>query len=387
MANFPLCCVCNEPITLLDNLSNIKGKPAHTKCVKNRRGFKSHPLDPETDHLKEQTWQEKLYSLFVNRKDDYAQQTKNGKYIRSEQPLTPEVLQRHLKGEITVAAYQLNKENKVKELTFDIDPEHNQDPLGTAKKLVNACLEKKRFYPKSVWLEASRYPDPSYHVRILFSIPVLASVARWIGIKLLTFADVNPNTIELFPKQKEIDPDGFGNCIKLPLGLHQREKKWSKFLDLETLQPLPKEAILEAEGVSFSEKDLEKIVQLAEAPPQIQIKLCKTVYKQSKNIRPCIIEALKTDLRGSQEHHKMRLAIATEYLAANYSLEEIRDLFSSQLDYDEKESTTQIEYAKKRGHKPFKCAKIKTLGFCIGEACPIFRRTKRTFERAVEALL
>lgn len=328
-----------------------------------------------------------LQRLFVNRKDTYAKQTIDNQYIREKKPLTLKVLQQHLKGEITVAAYQLSKENKVKELVFDIDPEHNSDPLGTAKKLVEACLEKKHFYRNSVWLEASRYPDPSYHVRVLFSIPVLANVARWIGTKLLTFADINPNTVELFPKQKKIDSDGFGNCIKLPLGFHQEEKKWSKFLNLETLQPLPKEAILDAEGVFFSEKDLAKIVQLAEAPPAIQVKLCKTVYKRSKKIRPCILEALKTDLRKTKEHHLMRLAIATEYLAADHPLEEVRNLFSSQLDYNEKETTKQIEYAKKRGYKPFKCSKIKTLGFCISEACPIFRRTKRTFEREVEALI
>jgi len=337
---------------------------------------------PETSEIAEA-----LEILFVNRKDTYAEQTRDNQYIRQNKPLTLEVLQQHLTGEITVAAYQLSKENKVKELAFDIDPEHNLNPLATAKKLVKTCLEKKRFYPNSVWLEASRYPDPSYHVRILFSIPVPACVARWIGTKLLMFADINPNTIELFPKQTKIDPDGFGNCIKLPLGIHQEEKKWSKFLDLKTLQPLPKKAILYAGGVSFSEKDLAKIVQLAEAPPAIQIKLSKTVYKRSKKIRPCILEALKADLRKTQGHHLMRLAIATEYLAADYPVEEIRDLFSSQLDYDPKKTMTQIEHAKKKGYKPFKCSKIKTLGFCIGEACPIYRRTQRNFEREVEALL
>jgi len=172
----------------------------------------------------------------------------------------------------------------------------------------------------------------------------------------------------------------------LPLGFHRVEKKWSKFLDLETFEPLPKTSLLDAEGVSFSEEDIEKIEQLAEAPPQIQTKLSKTVYKSSRKIRPCILEALKTDLRKTKEHHLMRLAIATEYLAANSSVEEIRDLFKTQMDYDQREATRQIEHAKKKGYKPFKCSKIKSLGFCIGEACPIFRRTKRDFEREVEAL-
>ena len=282
---------------------------------------------------------------------------------------------------------QLDKENKVKELVFDIDPEHNSDPLETAQKLVAASLEKKRFYKNAVWLEASRYPDPSYHVRLLFSIPIPAAAARWIGAKILTFVDVNPSTVELFPKQEKIDENGFGNCIKLPLGFHQKERKWSRFLNLETLQPLPNETILEAAGASFSEKDLEKIVELALAPPQIQTKHCKTVYKKSKRIRPCIIEALKADLRKTQEHHLMRLAIATEYLANKYSVDDVTELFKTQLDFDAKKTKKQLEHAEKRGYKPFKCSKIKTLGFCIGEACPIFRRVKQVFEREVEALL
>jgi hypothetical protein len=327
-----------------------------------------------------------LDRLFVNRHGSYALQQPDGQYYRVDAPLTLKVLGRDLRGELTVGVYQLGKDNTVKWLCFDIDPEHNPDPSETAKKLVQACLENKRFYPNSVWLEASRYPDPSFHVWVLFSIPVKAKVAKWLGAQIIKFAEVNPKQLELFPKQTEIDSEGFGNLVKLPLGFHRVEKKWSKLLDLETFEPLPKTALFDARGVSFSEEDLEKIEQLAEAPPQIQTKLSKTVYKSSRKIRPCILEALKTDLRKTKEHHLMRLAIATEYLAANFSVEEIRDLFKTQKDYDEKEATRQIRHAKKKGYKPFKCSKIKSLGFCIGEACPIFRRTKRTFEREVEAL-
>jgi len=327
-----------------------------------------------------------LDQLFVNRHDSYAVQQSDGQYYRVDAPLTLELLERHLRGELTVGVYQLSKDGMVKWLCFDIDPEHNPKPPETARKLVQTCLENKRFYPNSVWLEASRHPDPSFHVWVLFSVPVNAKVAKWLGVKVITFADVNPKQLEVFPKQTEIGSDGFGNLVKLPLGFHQVEKKWSKFLNLETFEPLPREALFDVEGVSFSEEDLEKIVQLAEAPPQVQVKLCKTVYKSSRKIRPCIIEALKTDLRGSKEHHRMRLAIATEYLAAKFPVDQICSLFESQSDYSEKRTRQQIEHAKMKEYKRFKCSTIKSLGFCIGEACPIFRRTKRVFEGAVEAL-
>jgi len=327
-----------------------------------------------------------LDKLFVNRHDSYALQQRDGQYYRVDSPLMLELLERHLRGEPTVGVYQLSEDNMVKWLCFDIDPEHNPNPPETASKLVQTCLENKRFYPKSLWLEASRHPDPSFHVWVLFSVPVNAKVAKWLGVKIMALADVNPKQLELFPKQTEIGSEGFGSLVKLPLGFHQVEKKWSEFLNLETFEPLPKKAILEAEGVSFSQEDLEKIVQLAEAPPQVQVKLCKTVYKSSQKIRPCIIEALKIDLRGSKEHHRMRLAIAIEYLAAKFPVDQICFLFKSQKDFSEEKARYQIEHAKKKGYKPFKCSKIKSLGFCIGEACPIFRKTKRAFEREVEAL-
>jgi hypothetical protein len=31
---YPICLICHEPIPLLQNLSNIEGRPAHKQCVK-----------------------------------------------------------------------------------------------------------------------------------------------------------------------------------------------------------------------------------------------------------------------------------------------------------------------------------------------------------------
>jgi len=297
------------------------------------------------------------------------------------------VLEKHLKGEVTLGTYQLDKCNKVKWLVFDVDPEHVDKPKETANALVTACISNTRFPKRSVLLEASRYPDFSFHIWILFLNPIPAKAAKWLGVKILEFSNINPKDVELFPKQVEIGSDGFGNCVKLPLGLHRAAKKWSQFLNLETWKPLQKNSISDAYGCSFAMEDLDKIVQLAEAPPQVQAKLCKTVYKATKKIRPCIIEALKTDLRGKTEHHRMRLAIAIEHLNASFSFEEVNALFKFQKDYNEKETRYQVEHAAKRGYKPFKCSNIRELGFCIGGSCPIFRRAKKQFEAKVEALL
>jgi hypothetical protein len=215
-----------------------------------------------------------LHSLFVARGDCYAVQLDKGGYVKVEEPLTIEVLTRHLRGELTVGAYQLNGDSFVKWLCFDLDPERLSNPREAATKILQVCFEKfrerdpdgcyverPRIWPSAVLVEASRYPDPSYHVWILFSLPMPAKVVRWLGLRILELANLNPKQIEVFPKQGELDDArSFGNLVKLPLGFHRVEKKWSRLLNPETFEPLPNEVLLNCWGVSFSEADLAKMM-------------------------------------------------------------------------------------------------------------------------------
>lgn len=215
--------------------------------------------------------------LFVSRADAYAVQQPAG-YLKVDRPLTAEVVQRHLKGEITIGLYQLDGANNVKWLVFDLDPEKLEKPLETAKAIIRECVlkpdpKKPRFWKKAVLLESSRYPDPSYHIWILFEpVPIPAKAARWLALRILEFANVNPKHVEVFPKQVELTENGYGNLVKAPLGLHRAAKKWSFFLDLETLRPLPHDYIRNVRGVSFSEADIDAICSFQEKK-QVQLKL------------------------------------------------------------------------------------------------------------------
>ena len=212
-------------------------------------------------------------ALFVNREDCYCMQHKQG-YSRIEAPLTAAVLESHLKGEITVGSYQLNRDNLVKWVCFDLDPEKLNDPKEAALKVLNVLFEEKeeadgkkrpRIWRKAVLLEASRYPDPSYHIWIFFMPEVPAKLAQWFGYRILELAGLHPKQIEVFPKQTEITEDRpYGNFVKLPLGKHQQAGKWSRLLDLETFEPLPNEALLEVRGITFCEADIAKIMSFRE---------------------------------------------------------------------------------------------------------------------------
>jgi len=210
---------------------------------------------------------QQLKDLFVNRYDNYAVQRRDGQYFRVEKPLTLEVLQQHLDGRVTVGAYQLDVESMVKTLIFDLDPGKVEDPEATAKTIVEECVskpdpKKPRFYKRAVLLEASRHPDPSYHIWVFFQpVPVPAQVGRWLGMKVLEHANINPKLVEVFPKQEKLsEVRPFGNFVKLPLGKHQVHAKFSCFLDIETFEPLPSNCLFDVQGVSFPETDIRRIL-------------------------------------------------------------------------------------------------------------------------------
>jgi len=227
---------------------------------------------------------EAITHFFVNRADCFCFQKRDGGFVKVNQPLTVEFIEQHLAGQRTIGAYQLGLDNTVKWLCFDLDPEKLTSPEQAARKIISVCFEKRkeadgverpRIWPHGLLLEASRHPDPSFHVWILFSVPTHAKVARWLGLRILELANLNPKQIEVFPKQVELTPERpFGNFVKLPLGKHQVVNKWSRFLNPETFELLPNDFLLDCFGISFSESDLAKIMAFPEkSSVQVPLKL------------------------------------------------------------------------------------------------------------------
>lgn len=356
------------------------------KCpVKNTNTVRS---DRPCEHFINEELLQLFWDHFIIRSDCYAQQTMKG-YVRVDQPLTNNVLHRHFQG-ATIGAYQLNILDNTKYLCFDIDPEKNGNPKEVTRRLIDECTKKPseeepRFYESNVVLEASRYPDSSYHIWILFNPPIKAKIARFLGRKILEDANLSPRKIEVFPKQEKLGESlSFGNFVKLPLGLHKVENKWSSFLDLTSMEPVTADILKEKHGCNFSRKDLSKLMKLTEKPSlSTQARLTKkrrTSY--TKGIRPCLIRASKLNALP----HEMRLAITFEYLAKKATIDEICNLFREQTDFDENKTRYQIEHAVEKGYKPFTCIKIRELGFCLGSGCKLYRKQKTHFEKLVAKL-
>jgi hypothetical protein len=340
-----------------------------------------------------------LRGLFVNRDDCYCVQKRDGSYIKVDASLTDDVLQQHLKGELTVGAYQLGVDNTVKYLCFDFDPEHLPNTRGAVQSLLSVLFEKRReaddverlrIWPNAVLLEASRWPDPSYHVWVLFSIPVHAKVARWLGLRCLEFAGLNPREVEVFPKQTELSEGRrYGNFVKLPLGKHQAAGKWSRLLNQETFEPMPNEVLFDVWGISFSEADIAKIMGFEE---KRHVQATLALLENFRHVRisaPCIEGLLYGVSEGCRNEAALRLScFLLNFRGENPERAWVRLQYWNMRNKPplrEAELRSVFSSAQKHGYI-FGCEDFLLQSFCDKNRCGIFSKLKKRFQRLVTKL-
>jgi CHC2 zinc finger len=140
--------------------------------------------------------------MFVSRRDDYAIQQGNGRYLRVGSPLTKIALRNHLDGVESLGTYVIDERGRCRFVVFDADTHDGLDVLrGVQGQLA--------FDGVPSYLERSRRGG---HLWVLLSTPVLASHVRRF---LLPYC---PVAVEFYPKQDE--GNGYGSLIRLPLGVH-----------------------------------------------------------------------------------------------------------------------------------------------------------------------
>jgi len=165
----------------------------------------------------------------------------NQKFI----PVTPEVIECHLRGEdhvrpngrskdFVAGVYPLLFDDTCGFLAVDFDGENWS---GDALAFIASC----RDFSLPAALERSRSGNGG-HVWLFFSEPVAASDARRLGTLLLTQTMNRRPEIgfksndRLFPSQDMMPSGGFGNLIALPLQRYARELGNSMFVD-DDLRP------------------------------------------------------------------------------------------------------------------------------------------------------
>jgi len=164
--------------------------------------------------------EELLFKLFVNREDCYAVQQKEG-YLAVKEQVTLQLVKKHLLGLITLGLYQLLG-IMVKWGCLDFDKNTLED-FENAKKLFNH-LKGLGYHPL---MEMSGGGEYKCHIWI-FSDAAAEDMEDFLE-DACEKTQVHPH--EIFPKQIKVVEGGFGNLVKLPLGIHQKTKQRSYFLD------------------------------------------------------------------------------------------------------------------------------------------------------------
>ena len=184
---------------------------------------------------------DRYLGVFRGRHDAYALQHRDGTYHPVREPVTREVMERHLKGEITVGLYLITPvQNTCSMAVIDVD--HRSRQMAT--QLIDAC-DQIGCTDSEFLLEASG--NKGFHVWFMLEKPRPA----WTAIKFAETVYRKAGLIgkvEIFPKQQRVPEGSYGNLIKLP-GLHRKSGKFSTFFTtdiepssfavLDGLRPVP----------------------------------------------------------------------------------------------------------------------------------------------------
>jgi hypothetical protein len=152
-------------------------------------------------------------------------------------PLTSEVLEQHLSGDVFIGLYPLFPDNSCRFLVADFDGQAAMlDALAYAK------AARETGVPAAVELSKS---GRGAHVWVFFAGAVAAVTARAVGTVLLHEAMLLRGAMDLrsydrlFPSQDVLPDGGLGNLIAAPLQGSRRTQGLTVFLDLATLEPHP----------------------------------------------------------------------------------------------------------------------------------------------------
>jgi superfamily II DNA or RNA helicase len=146
-------------------------------------------------------------------------------------PLTPDIVKKHLIGQLVVGIYPILSDNTSYFLAADFDG-------GSWEKDAKAFIDAAKISGLLAYCERSR-SGKGGHVWIFFSQPYPCWKSRRIGLELIRKAfhisefEKEVSFDRLFPSQDYLSSEGFGNLIALPLQGKSLALSNSAFIDLD----------------------------------------------------------------------------------------------------------------------------------------------------------
>ena len=245
-----------------------------------------------------------LMRHFVGRTDAYALQQADGSYVAVRKPLTLEELERHVRGEITVATYLVTPEGKVRCGVYDFDEKTEE------ARYVLVCLGK--------WFEHWGIPfyiEPSGNKGYHGWVPLGEWVPAWKVIRVLRLAlhQIEEETgitcrVEVFPKQAQVQD--LGNCVKIPWGVHRKSGKRTALMNHNLEHQPDWGASLIRAMERPAEEVLDRILEeYPEAPSPTPGQEGAEPPGQGKGALPCFTRMLEGVKEGFRHIASFRLAV------------------------------------------------------------------------------
>jgi hypothetical protein len=190
---------------------------------------------------------EKFMDFFSGREDCFARQWANRKegksgYVPVRRPMEPGDVEDHLKGRMTYGIYLMREDATVAVSVIDLD-------LISSLRGRSITKEEKHLVNREATYAASRIRESAagsnlkpliefsggkgYHFWFFWETPSPAKEVRAFLKHIVAplERDLTVFGIEMFPKQDCLSGKGFGNLVKLPLGVHRLTGKRSFFIE------------------------------------------------------------------------------------------------------------------------------------------------------------